>query len=107
MAQAEAIAKLIRELREADFGIADEAMEKLIHIGEPAILPLIAALQKDKEPWVRYSIMFALGELGDKRALPSLKEIQANATNVTHAGRTLANVATQMINAITNNNPPY
>jgi hypothetical protein len=51
--------------------------------------------------------MFVLGELGDKRALPALKEIQANATNVTYGDRTLANVANQIINAIISNTPPY
>lgn len=54
------------------FGGASESEKALVKIGKPAVLPLITALQHDKET-VRQNAARALGEIGDPRAIEPLK----------------------------------
>lgn len=54
------------------FGGASESERALVKIGSPAVDPLIAALQHDKET-VRSNAARALGEIGDPRAIEPLK----------------------------------
>lgn len=49
----------------------DQAHEELVHIGKPALEPLIAAL-KDKDAKVRWLAVSALTDIGDERAVESV-----------------------------------
>jgi len=46
----------------------------LVAIGEPAVQPLIAALE-DKNEYVRWSVTEALGQIGDRRAIEPLTAV--------------------------------
>jgi HEAT repeat protein len=49
-----------------------KAREALVNLGEPAVLPLIQALQTAKADQLRWEAAKALGAIGDARAIPAL-----------------------------------
>jgi hypothetical protein len=72
---AKAITPLIALMKAPDSGSCDIfAKMALIKIGEPSVLPLIAALNIN-DLSVRQKAAQALGEIGDKRALDPLKRV--------------------------------
>jgi len=50
------------------------AMKALVHVGAPAVEALITAVKHKNEPVRKYAAR-ALGEIGDERALPALREL--------------------------------
>jgi HEAT repeat protein len=56
------------------YDVRDIAIRALIKFGRTAMEPLIAALE-DNEPAVRQSIAYALGDIGDARAVAPLIEV--------------------------------
>ncbi len=55
-----------------DDKVRQAAVEALVKIGAPAVEPLIAALKKDEEWYVRKTAAEALGQIGDVRAVEPL-----------------------------------
>ena len=66
-----AIQKLIRALNHKDDEVAWHAMEALTDIGQPAVELLCDAIQ-NKHIKIRRGVIEVLGNLGDKRAVPTL-----------------------------------
>jgi len=63
-----AVMPLLTAISAVDESGSNAAIEALVDIGEDAFERLLAAL-KDGDPNVRYAAAFALGEIGDERAL--------------------------------------
>ena len=71
--QNEQVARAIVESFDSSRGIEHRKAEILVAIGEPAVRPLIAALQdKDKDTVYRGAAARVLGGIGDKRAVEPL-----------------------------------
>ncbi|WP_394833412.1 HEAT repeat domain-containing protein [Pendulispora rubella] len=99
---AAAVMRVLQDSTEDDDTRADAA-EALAHVkGEHIVDALIAALH-DRSPLVRYSAAYALGEQGDRRALPALNEIASRDHTATPWG-TVASRALDSIEGITNPN---
>src|SRR5258706_8013345 len=66
-----AVPHLIALLDHEDINIAQGAIESLARLrAAPSVEPLIEAL--DKDPWLRFAAVHALGEIGDARAVSPL-----------------------------------
>ena len=80
--------------------IRGQAAESLGYLAdERAVLPLIEAL-KNESLIIRYDAVFALGELGDARALPALEHIAATDTRTAPIGETIQQAALDAISRI-------
>jgi len=67
----EAMPYLVRLLDYEDVNIVQAAVESLGHLrATVAVMPLVSLLERD--PWVRYAAIHALGEIGDARAAEPL-----------------------------------
>lgn len=66
------IEDLIRALQHKDLETRERAISQLREIGEPAIEPLITALQKNEHIRIRQGVAQALGEIGSSRAVTAL-----------------------------------
>jgi HEAT repeat protein len=72
-----AVPALLLALQDADVNVRHAAAASLGRIGSPEAVPhLVAALRS--EPWLQYSAIHALGELGDPRATRPLLELLEN-----------------------------
>lgn len=72
---AEARRALRRALHDADPTVRRNAIEAVARVGDPrAVAPLISALDRGDDLWMRYSAAEALGLVGDHRAIPPLIE---------------------------------
>jgi HEAT repeat protein len=69
---AEAVTPLLFALSDRSPYLARLAADALIQIGEPAVLPLIEALDHEVEPRVRVNLARALALIADARAIPAL-----------------------------------
>lgn len=70
-----AVPALLRILGDHDAGAAcDYAMLTLLHIGRPAVLPLIEALKTSNDQ-LRHAVATALVQIGDRRAAPALARL--------------------------------
>jgi tetratricopeptide (TPR) repeat protein len=76
-----------------------EVSNAVIHIGEPAVLPLIAALS-DADPDVRGAAARALEYIRDARALPALRALELDETGITSKGMAVREVVAAAIRAI-------
>jgi HEAT repeat protein len=65
--------QLVETVRDGNGLFCFTAAASLIHVGTPAVAPLIEALQ-DEKPIVRQSAAMALGDLGDRLAVEGLVE---------------------------------
>jgi len=73
----EAVPHLLRLLRYEDVNIVQAAIESLGHLrAQAAVTPLIELL--DRDPWLRYGAVHALGEIGDARAADPLGAVLAD-----------------------------
>jgi len=52
--------------------LLEDAAKALVKIGAPIVRPLIAALKDDDNDWVQEKMIWALGEIGDERAVKPL-----------------------------------
>lgn len=66
------IEDLIRALQHKDIATRERAISQLQEIGEPAIEPLINALQKNEHVRIRQGTAQALGEIGSSQAVTAL-----------------------------------
>ena len=63
---------LVNNIRGGKF-FPHESLDEIIKIGKPSVVPLIAML-KEKDLYLRWNAIIALGKIGDKRAvLPLIK----------------------------------
>ncbi len=69
--QEDGVTKLIQKLKDRDPNIQEEGVAALVKIGEPAVEPLISALN-DKDLRVRMRTARVLGEIKDGRAVEIL-----------------------------------
>jgi len=69
-----AVPELVDLLRQEDQEARTKVAMALISVGSPGVLPLCEALQTTDE-LTKQEIIFILGEIGDKKALPALAEI--------------------------------
>ena len=67
-----AVVPLLFALRDASEFMARLATDALIHVGKPAVLGLIRALEQDAQPRVRANAARALALIGDTSAIPAL-----------------------------------
>jgi hypothetical protein len=67
-----ALKPLILALKDPYSVLQDEAVAALVKIGEPAVEPLIAALEDTDTDAVRVAAAIALGKIGDNRAVEPL-----------------------------------
>lgn len=68
----EAISSLIRSLGDANSEVRKEAVRALTSFKESAVLPLVRALIMSRDTYIRQNSALALGDIGDKRAIPAL-----------------------------------
>jgi len=68
----QSLSELVRMLGSDDYFERQSAAWKLVEVGGEAVEPLLAALERDAEPQVRFKAAWALGKIGDKRALDPL-----------------------------------
>ncbi len=52
---------------------------------DPQALPVLIALTEDPDERVRYDATLALGELGDRRSLPTLEQLIGDSTAISSA----------------------
>lgn len=71
---------LLRGDEEDKAQVRNDAYEELKKIGKPAVMLLIAALG-DSDRHLRQSAAFALGDIGDRRAIGPLQRAQRTDTN--------------------------
>ncbi len=65
---------LIFKLKDTDPSVRESSVEKIVNIGESAVLPLIEYLKNENE-WARLMAATALGKIGDERAITPLKQL--------------------------------
>ena len=86
-----------------DAEVRADAAEALAHIkAEPIVDMLIEAL-KDESPLVRYSAAYSLGQQGDARALPALRDLASRDRATTQWGSVMS-CALEAIEEITQYN---
>lgn len=86
---------------EEDAEVKADAAEALAHIKDERIVAVLIDSLQDKSPLVRYSAAYALGQQGDTRALPTLRDVAAHDRATTPWG-TVASCSLHSIEAITN-----
>jgi HEAT repeat protein len=65
------IQRHLANLQSPDQKVAAEAENRLIRFGEKAVEPLLATVDHE-DPQVRFRAVWALGKIGDARALPAI-----------------------------------
>ncbi|HEY2512327.1 MAG TPA: HEAT repeat domain-containing protein [Polyangiaceae bacterium] len=71
---ATAVPHLVRLLEHEDINVAQGAIESLAQLrAAPAVNSIIVMF--DRDPWLRFSAIHALGDIGDPRAVPSLEAL--------------------------------
>jgi len=73
-----AIPGLVDLLRQEDQDVRTKVAMALIAVGSPGVMPLCEALQTTDE-LTKQEIIFILGEIGDRKALPALAEMALKA----------------------------
>ncbi|NOR47549.1 MAG: HEAT repeat domain-containing protein [Methanosarcinaceae archaeon] len=71
------IESLIQDLADQNVSVKVNAVKTLVDMGEPVVEPLIQALM-DNNPEVRENAAYALGKIGDERAIDPLIEVLAD-----------------------------
>lgn len=69
-----AIPTLIQALKVSDVDIPKSACSALVRIGTASVLPLVESLESSRGHWRIYALK-ALGAIGDRRAMPSVKAL--------------------------------
>ena len=64
----ESLSELVCNLRSENYFERQSAAWRLVEAGERAVEPLIAALEGNPDPQVRFKAAWALGKIGDGRA---------------------------------------
>jgi HEAT repeat protein len=75
------------------------------HGNKEAVLPLVNVLKNDSEADVRMLAAFALGKIGDRRAIPTLQWAQQHDYGIDYEGRRVSDVAKDAIREILEQNP--
>ncbi|MDW7725692.1 MAG: HEAT repeat domain-containing protein [Candidatus Methanoperedens sp.] len=88
---------------EEDAEVRADAAEALAHINEERIVDVLIESLQDNSPLVRYSAAYALGEQGDNRALPALREVVSRDHTTTPWG-SVASCALESIGRIIDQN---
>lgn len=96
------VIRVLQNLEEAAEVRADAA-EALAHIKDERIVGVLIDSLQDNSSLVRYSAVYALGQQGDIRALPALRDI-ASRDRATTSWGSIASCALQSIESITNQN---
>lgn len=65
-----------------------------------AVMPLVNVLRNDPEADVRIAAAFALGRIGDSRAVPSLQRAHQDDHGTDYEGRLVSDVATEALQEI-------
>lgn len=86
---------------EEDAEVRADAAEALAHIKNQRIVDVLIDALQDNSPLVRYSAAYALGEQGDTRALPRLRDV-ASRDHVTTPWGSVSSRALDSIETITN-----
>jgi HEAT repeat protein len=60
--------------------VASNALRVLADLRDPRALDTLIALLKSKDPFLRYDAAFALGEIGDREAIPHLELLLSDDT---------------------------
>jgi zinc/manganese transport system permease protein len=69
---------LRQSLRDTHENVRARAVERIAATGDPRIMPDLIAALHDQSPAVREAAAAALGRLGDRSALPALKQVLRN-----------------------------
>lgn len=88
---------------EEDAEVRADAAEALAHIKDERIVDALIGSLQDSSPLVRYSVAYALGQQGDTRALPALREVASRDRATTQWG-SVQSCALDSIETITTNN---
>ena len=67
------VARHIGGLKSADSGVRQDAARELAAIKDPIAVPALLEALKDKDEWVRIVAAWALGEIGDQKAIAPLR----------------------------------
>jgi HEAT repeat protein len=86
---------------EEDAEVRADAAEALAHIKDERIVDVLIESLQDNSPLVRYSAAYSLGQQGDMRALPALREIASRDRATTQWG-SVASRALDSIEIISN-----
>jgi hypothetical protein len=62
-------------LKDEDPIVTRAAAGALWQVGSPAVEPLIKALEEEKNTWVKFNSIIALGLIRDQRAMPALEKL--------------------------------
>jgi HEAT repeat protein len=87
----QAVPLLVQQLfmRDTTLATKQHILASLGKIGDPsATKPILDFLARDVEPSVRGSAVYALGDIGDRAALPSLEKLAKNTTDENFRGLT-------------------
>jgi HEAT repeat protein len=87
----QAVPLLVQQLfmRDTTLATKQHILASLGKIGDPsATKPILDFLARDIEPSVRGSAVYALGDIGDRAALPSLEKLAKNTTDENFRGLT-------------------
>ncbi|WP_300608658.1 HEAT repeat domain-containing protein [Methanohalophilus sp.] len=96
-----AVEVLIENLANENVSVKSEVVRSLVDIGEPAVAPLIQALENDN-PDIRKNSAIALGKIGDERAIePLLDLLDDDNREVRHAAEiALGNIGEESIDLL-------
>jgi HEAT repeat protein len=88
---------------EEDAEVRADAAESLAHIKNPRIVDVLIDALQDSSSLVRFSAAYALGEQGDTRAIPRLRDV-ARRDHATTPWGSVSSRALESIETITNQN---
>lgn len=100
---ASGVMKVLQNQKE-DADVRADAAEALAHVKNKRIVDILIDSLNDNSPLVRYSAAYALGEQGDTRALPRLRDIASLDHDSTPWG-SVSSRALNSIETITNRKP--
>lgn len=96
------VIKVLQDLEE-DAHVRADAAEALAHIKDESIVDVLIDSLQDSSPLVRYSAAYALGQQGETRALPRLRDLASRDRGTTPWG-SIASCALRSIETIANQN---